>query len=139
MKSTDFRLGNLVLNGSTLSHVVLIEPEDLIIKNYSSHETTHKLSIHGIQPIKLTEEWLLNFGFDKRITENHSVQYFIGENPITRDWLFDILWLKEYSYPFYRNGFFKIRYVNQLQNLYFALTGEELELKTEVNFPQNAK
>ena len=31
---------------------------------------------------------------------------------------------------FYKNGYFIIKYVHQLQNLYFALTGEELTIKT---------
>jgi hypothetical protein len=81
------------------------------------------------QPIPLTEEWLLKFGFEKRTTVLHSVQYFIGFNPITHDWMFDILWLVGHEYPFYRNGHFAIKYVHQLQNLYFALTGEELTIK----------
>jgi len=79
--------------------------------------------------IPLTDEWLLKFRFKTRTTENISIQYFIGANPVTRDWMFDILWLKGDEYPFYRNGYFKIKYVHQLQNLYFALTGEELTIK----------
>jgi len=82
-----------------------------------------------VKPIPLTEEWLLKFGFRTRTTTGHSVQYFIGFNPITHDWLFDILWLNGDSVPFYKNVFHKINYVHQLQNLYFALTWEELKLK----------
>ena len=46
-----------------------------------------------------------------------------------------LIWLKNplnprntKSYPFYINGYHEIKYVHQLQNLYFALTGEELEI-----------
>jgi hypothetical protein len=86
----------------------------------------------SFEPIPLTEEWLIKFGFDKRESSVCDA-FYIGINPITKDWLFDIVWLKnmmDYSYegfPFYRNGHHKIQYVHQLQNLYFALTGEELQ------------
>ena len=69
-----------------------------------------------VQPIPLTEEWLLKFGFDSdgdEFWEKGGVQvgYHYGEE----------------------NGFIHIRqqieYVHQLQNLYFALTRKELEIK----------
>ena len=96
-----------------------IDPEDLsILLNNIDYD---------YRPIELTEEWLIKFGFQKRTKVRDSVQYYIGLNPITHDWLFDIMWLKGSDAPFYRNGFHKIKYVHQLQNLYFALTGEELK------------
>jgi len=78
--------------------------------------------------VPLTKEWVELFGFEKRITIGHSVQYFIGINPVTQDWLFDILWQDSQDCPFYRNGHFKIKYVHQLQNLFYCLTGQELVL-----------
>ena len=74
------------------------------------------------KPIPLTEEWLLKFGFEKQsrrfyVLNNWVVEYregtklfnFVAEEPI------DII----------------VKYVHQLQNLYFALTGEELTFKSE--------
>jgi len=86
------------------------------------------------EPIPLTEEWLVKFGFKKKYC-SHFDSFFIGINPVTKDWMFDIVWMKSwinYSYegfPFYRNGHFRIESVHQLQNLYFALTGTELTIK----------
>jgi hypothetical protein len=75
-------------------------------------------------PIPLTEEWLERLGFRKV--------------PVYKGNLSHLQWNKDY------NGFFvglqihegglyygrmEIKYVHQLQNLYFALTGEELEIK----------
>ena len=122
MKPTELRIGNLINPSSPIMvEAWMLMPETGII----------------FMPIPLTEEWLLKFGFKTRTTVNHSVQYFIGENPLTRDWLLDILWLNGYEYPFYRNGFFKIKYVHQLQNLFFALTAEELEIKQIPKFPED--
>ena len=76
-------------------------------------------SYKEIQPIPLTEDWLIRFGFELlpwgwvkksdtgtslRITTHH---YFAREG----------------------NSSIKIESIHQLQNLYFALTGTELTLK----------
>ena len=71
------------------------------------------------EPIPLTEEWLLKFGFEKngRDWELPNFRFHVNK-------------------PINYNGFVfcdgytviteKIQYVHQLQNLYFALTGAEL-------------
>ena len=76
------------------------------------------------QPIPLTEEWLLKFGFEKYTNNEFSFE--------TKD--FEISFLNgglkllcgEYAEnPISLNN---QKYVHQLQNLYFALTGTELTL-----------
>jgi len=68
-----------------------------------------------IEPIPLTEEWLLKFGFEKGCTSWNVGGFYIDQ--FGSNFEFD-----------YRAGV-KIEHVNQLQNLYFALTGEELTIK----------
>jgi len=88
------------------------------------------LSKWQCEPIPLTEEWLLKFGFENK----ESKIYFLMVNK----WGFAIG--SDGSYGLYNNqdawnrgeSFSNretIDYVHQLQNLYFALTGEELEIK----------
>ena len=82
-------------------------------------------SIHGVatydlldqyQAIPLTEEWLVRFGFDYLDLRFWSSKLCIH--------------LKDNEfYVLYEQGRLFIQYVHQLQNLYFALTGEELEIK----------
>jgi hypothetical protein len=75
--------------------------------------------------IPLTEEWLLNFGFWKREGSNvwnngvGNYRYCIHQTGML--YPFDV----RSSDP---SGYFigTTKYVHQLQNLYFALTGEEL-------------
>lgn len=85
----------------------------------------------ALQPIPLTEDWLLRFGFDKetRVGENkyYKDRYLI-ENGISQ--FFD----NGYSFRITTDNqnsthAASVKYVHQLQNLYFALTGTELELK----------
>lgn len=77
-----------------------------------------ELKITDVEPIPLTEEWLVKFGFvkgqdgwysNKTICFNENlVCYFNSTNDVT-----------ELNH---------IKYVHQLQNLYFALTNTELTL-----------
>jgi hypothetical protein len=76
------------------------------------------------KPIELTEEWLLKLGLEKigiwtfslNLVGNLDLIYYLGE----KGWS---IGLKSYS------DFSNLKYVHQLQNLYFALTGEELIIK----------
>jgi hypothetical protein len=76
-------------------------------------------------PIPLTEDWLLRMGFEKisqdcfRHTDN-------DEYKTTFTILYDA-GLKLFKVAF-QHFWYSISVVNQLQNLYFALTGEELKV-----------
>ena len=68
-------------------------------------------------PIPLTEEWLVKFGFEENSTSfTNSIAY-----PC-------IVKLKNQSNCIFYNSL-QIKHVHQLQNLYFALTNEELTIK----------
>ena len=75
-------------------------------------------------PIPLTEEWLLKFGFETWETEV-SLQ------------IYDFWQLYNLKIAIYKGNFYTdinakkifIKHVHQLQNLYFALTSEELTIK----------
>jgi hypothetical protein len=67
------------------------------------------------RPIPLTEEWLLKFGFE--ITDN-----FQTKDRFQTHKQDGIIWF-EYGYIVV-----ELNYVHQLQNLYFALTNEELTI-----------
>ena len=78
-----------------------------------------------IKPIPLTEEWLLKFGFTYRIDTGFNGWYstpILGES--IRIYKIEQGWFK------YHSSLTVIKYVHKLQNLYFALTGEELIIKT---------
>ena len=77
-------------------------------------------------PIPLTEEWLLKFGFELQQKDELIIVYSIVKiqvvSSITED--------KEISLILYGDECIShLKYVHQLQNLYFALTGKELNEK----------
>jgi hypothetical protein len=73
------------------------------------------------EPIPLTKEWLIRFGFEY----NYSFDLYSKSG-------FDIQLLEngiEFYIGEYGSYFTWIECVHQLQNLYFALTGNELTIK----------
>lgn len=84
------------------------------------------------EPIPLTEEWLIRFGFKKDINDWFTNSFVASiQDSVTMIYinivsgsacLTDFDDREQMSYV--GN---KIKYVHQLQNLYFALTGEEFQ------------
>ena len=74
--------------------------------------------------ISLTEEWLLKFGFKEIIVDSWYSKLAENKNTIniSKSGLVAINDDKPIR---------AIEYVNQLQNIYFALTGEELTIKEQ--------
>ena len=104
--------------------------------NYDYLLKTHYINsydLSDLEPIPLTEKILLDCGFEQRKSLS-SIEYFIGTNEVTYDWLFSITWLNHPesinapNAPFYRNGRHTIYFLHQLQNLYYALTQKELTI-----------
>ena len=75
-----------------------------------------------VEPIPLTKEWLLKFGFKYKEMYYES-EYLTALN----DCFIVVERVTGFFYVDAPNN--EIKYVHQLQNLYFALTGEELEIK----------
>ena len=79
----------------------------------------------NIKPIPLTEEWLLKFGFKKDGTNYQKGWFYLHGN--NRTGTIDFLLNEPYSNKYNATV---LQFVHQLQNLYFALTGNELTIKT---------
>jgi hypothetical protein len=110
MEAKDLRIGNITSAGVV---------SEILQDRFYVHdgESSLKSTWFDIQPIPITEEWLLKFGFEyedskKELLSKHSVSFYIPYNQ-----------LRCYGHP---NN---IKYIHQLQNLYFTLKGEELTIK----------
>lgn len=155
IKDTELRIGNLLQEKSTGDILPVLEIyRGEVINSYQQVWITYNFDrygkytqyIHNCEPIPLTEEWLLKFGFEKKQKE------FYNRRAVPTEFY----WLKEFYVdideltgpnglePFicfgydkdyfpkdhtYFNWIATPDYVHQLQNLYFALTGHELEVK----------
>jgi hypothetical protein len=96
----------------TMSSVVV----ESIKENYSEP------TINSMNPIPLTEEWLIKFGFEKPAHSWNGKIFHLSQ------WdAYPLNWCVAMD----KNGAVivrKLKYVHQLQNLYFALTNEELTI-----------
>lgn len=128
MKANELRIGNY-LNGKR-GHVVVTEIR--ANNNVKIHDNTSSFYV-GICliPIEITKEWLLKLGFEySEYYKNYKVKagnsYFnsVGWNDDDCEWYYnnDISDAGCYYIT-------SIKYVHQLQNLFFALTGQELTIK----------
>ena len=114
MKANELRLGNYVVSNeeNCLWQKALYEIDRWTLAKIL------KYSIKGLEPIPLTEDWLLKFGFEKKYNE-----YYLGDIIICEE-INDF----KFGYDFYED-ILELKHVHQLQNLYHALTGEELTIK----------
>lgn len=137
MEAKNFRVGNFIKDTWSKMPFVITSLGKQIATYNGAQE--FKCRYENLEPIEITEQWLFDLGFEKETKGSVSNQYNYGENPLTHEYLLQLIWLKtlpDYElekHPFYRNGHFSIKYVHQLQNLFFALTGTELTVKHEVS------
>jgi hypothetical protein len=119
MKTNELRIGNY-LNGKQ-GHVIVSE-----IRTNNSvkiHDNTSRFYV-GICliPIKITTEWLLKLGFE--YNDNIGLYQNGGFDVDIEDDVYCHFYMNDYG-----DWYKYIEYVHQLQNLYFALTGEELTVE----------
>lgn len=114
MKANELRIGNWLqrLDGSFFQ----CTPNDiLIIYQWDGSESLLP------KPIPITEELLLKCGFEKKHTDVF-IKGIYDLEPLFSD-------SDEWDFCIYeKETNTKLKYLHQLQNLYFALTGKELEI-----------
>lgn len=140
VKASELRIGNLVtLNAKQRQELfhnqIHAQKEFYQVKTiYSDGDIALELddeivdlSETEIQPIELTEQYLLDFGFTENLEHEHPSfdemnlgDFYIG-NYNDKYWIMEDLDQGSTGSP-------EIKYVHQLQNLYFAITGTELTL-----------
>ena len=123
MKKEELMYGNklLFLNEVvTFSHISQIR-EDGVFWIKTIESKIDSKSFH-FKPIPITEEWLLKLGFFKY---NNA---YVLEKPNENIMNFKFSIWSDFTY---NSSEFpvELKYVHQLQNLYFALTGTHLKLK----------
>lgn len=117
MKITELRIGNNLYFASFLEinhtcRVVDLNDKTNLI-GVVLNNGTYRCKKEKLQPIRLTEEILLKCGFSK-------IACFYSSKDETLELTHDFIVWKPNTKKL------EIKYLHQLQNLYFALTGEEL-------------
>jgi hypothetical protein len=127
----ELRIGNVLLFENEAQVVSSIHSDNTIRLKKTKDDKCHgcyRVDAVTIKPIPITEDWLLKFGFERTFkklkgcyVDKHG-KYMLCDNNENG---FDI-YIFGYDEDLYINS---VNYIHQLQNLYFALTGEELICK----------
>lgn len=108
IKANELRIGNNIYD--ECGHVIKMTIAHFDFIDFIEHN-----------PIPLTEEWLIKFGFENRLG-------FLSLGALSCVYSYE-----ENVFYFYigkdGDNDIKVMFVHQLQNLYFALTGQELQIK----------
>jgi hypothetical protein len=127
LKANELRIGNLVKYDNCVKVIDVINDSKNIVE-FEDGDTVY--AVFHCQPIPLTEEWLLKFGF----VEHESVagfelsfgrQSFIVANAQDDDFL--LLYRSDVGCNYHDLCF--VETIHSLQNIIYSLTGEELEVK----------
>ena len=140
MKANELRVGNYVNIMNDTVDMEYVKTIVTIRRNFveiECNEDQDSFQYHEIQPIPITEYWLLGFGFELvedagdikgyKLPGLSTFEVELNHQDIALNVCVD-----EYcTTVMYDEKFFA--YVHQLQNLYFALRGEELMLVNKNN------
>ena len=115
MEAKELRIGNYVSSKAN----TVIEVSGWELYNFTVRENNSEDIL--VKPIQLTEEWLIKFGLTEKNKKGFGTFQDVSSRVII-------------TFNYANNGLqldrrVKLEYVHQLQNLYFALTGEELTIK----------
>jgi len=140
MTNSELRIGNLVVNpnnGYVCSIIAIVPPgikkfKDLQFGMYfMQNGDGNKFEASDVSPVLMSKQWLERFGF-RQVDQHYHKSYqnqggeqiFCISGGDLNNWQFFVE-----SEARENHIDIEIRYVHQLQNLYFALTGEELSVK----------
>lgn len=129
MKISELRIGNYIhTKGGELCTIFQLCSEDEKIKDKINY-----INIDEFKPIPIDLEWLEEFGFEYWGKTEWLEDRFVLHNVIDGTGNFEIF--KNDDGKFTANSDFDLvcwadlKYVHQLQNIYFSINGKELKLK----------
>jgi hypothetical protein len=130
MKANELRIGNWVEGRSDS------KKDFLTFQVYKETFFDIESTYGEFKPIPLTEEWLVKFGFKKFkggiSLDNEEFTLTYTHKNTDKTILLEVNGEDEWGKHQYTCIVLNhIKYVHQLQNLYFTLTGEELTFKSE--------
>ena len=124
MNAKELRLGNAVYFNNEIDTICEIGQAN---NGFCEKGGYFNFDKGAVKPIPLTEEWILKFGFEK----DEKNEYWFWKKCVSVSVLGYIELLSFNRQSFKTN--IQLKYIHQLQNLYFALIGEELVVSDAVS------
>lgn len=133
MEAKNLRIGNLVKYENRAFKIHSLS-EELVLLD-TDEFGIGVVDWNNLKPIELTEEWLKKLGFDD---SNYKAGYVGIDSKSSNGMITDFVitkpkhmgeWQNYYAFDLPSHRFSTINYVHELQNLFNAITGHELEIK----------
>lgn len=136
MKSAELRIGNLVTANSPAMVVTSINKYNVSLYMPDSESDSFDYDVEDLNPVKLTQEILKGAGFlseDGRVFTMETEKFITYEliwNNISRDVHAVGITVEDENgkREGVQNFVWNMKYLHQLQNLFFSLTGQELQI-----------
>jgi len=125
IKASEIRIQNILQHKDNIITVKGISPH---CNDYAINTDSEWVYLKNCSPIPLTEEWLLRMGAKRNRDGWYLSADYMLYNPLTH---LDVR-SSEYYALMYNDKIITtrpIQYIHQLQNLYYSLTNQELEIK----------
>ena len=135
----EFRHGNALYSEGEIVFFRGLCSNEVVIKNNKLIYSVK--NDKDLKPIPLTEKWLLDFGFNKIYKKGYIGKDFSNQDFILTEPFFINDLQKGYAFQFNTGGWLKykeLNYVHELQNFYFAITGEELLTTVKKDVSKNS-
>lgn len=141
INASELRLGNAVSDGSSIKIVTMIGYKEGVLgawlNNLYSSDGGQFFAQDDLKPVLLTHEILLSIGLSKHVsTRWYDIQYTTTEDDDDHFITVNLMTSRAGAYSGDKGGIFTgycLNYLHQLQNLYFALTGTELDVTELLN------
>lgn len=134
MKPTELRIGNIVQGGTILE---LHENHAIVSGGFSG---SHVEKYYDMVPVKLTEEWMIRFGYTKQQGKGFDADHYTHRTSRLYIHYYKSLTSDDFAWDCYRNEGGEriwIESVHELQNLHYQLERKEIEFVINVNETNN--
>jgi len=130
MNIQELRIGNIIKFNWWFNSIGIVDLIDGAHGYVTMVSHSDEFTLDELSPVPITDEWLLHFGFfaflnssgEKTGYFDHPTENFHVVTGV-KPWVYIVDQYSEHQLNL------DIQYVHQLQNLYFCLTGQELEVK----------
>lgn len=133
-KPQDLRIGNLINDTNDFTMQVVGLFKDEVLLDFEGNQgdvfvyTGKELEL--LKPIPITEEYLIRLGFQRKSRGKDFVwvhDYYMFTHK--SGWYFRFKFDGYITFNYGKLFFREIKYVHQLQNFYFEITGDEITFK----------
>ena len=132
MKANELRIGNWIKYEDKLVQVVQLSSL-MILCQRDENQFLVNCAPKVFQPIELTEEVLVKIGFGKRndcyTLSNEYIFFVYYKDSFKQELLASVKRKGKYYYNTNELKNYDIKYLHQLQNAYYCLTGQELNIE----------